>query len=177
MQTYDFDDDGTDYESNTSIAFDGTDVQDDLDQDFGYFVPMPSWTLEKTTDSTPMKAGDTLDYSFELTNTGNVDISFTSLLDSKCDVGPTLDGATDIGSDNILAPDEVWTFSCTSIEVTQQEADDAEVVNTATVSGTPARGELDDLQDTVTKPVGPIPDIKLIKSISSVADTTDDGYI
>lgn len=47
---------------------------------------MPDWTLEKSTNSTPMKAGDTLEYTFVITNTGNVDISFTGLVDEKCAV-------------------------------------------------------------------------------------------
>ena len=46
--------------------------------------PFPSWTLDKTTSSTPMNAGDTLEYSFVLTNTGNVTISGITLSDPKC---------------------------------------------------------------------------------------------
>ena len=45
------------------------DVEDNTDQDFGYYIGLPSWTLEKTTTSTPMNAGDTLEYSFDLENT------------------------------------------------------------------------------------------------------------
>ena len=48
--------------------------------------PMPSWTLDKTTSSTPTEAGQTLEYQFVLTNTGNVTISAIALSDPKCSV-------------------------------------------------------------------------------------------
>lgn len=60
------------------------DLVDNDEQDFGYFIGKPSWSLEKTTDSTPMKAGDTLVYYFDLENTGDLDISDITLTDDKC---------------------------------------------------------------------------------------------
>ena len=58
--------------------------------------------------------------------------------------------------------------------MTQQEADDGEVVNTAEATGVPANGDLDSVEDMVVKPIGPIPDIKLIKSLSSITDNGDE---
>jgi len=42
-------------------------VENNTDQDFGYFIWIPSWKLLKTTTSTPMSAWDTLNYVFNLT--------------------------------------------------------------------------------------------------------------
>lgn len=113
-----------------------------------------------------MAAGETLEYSFIVTNTGNVTISSITLTDPKCASTPILDTSSDTSADSILFPKEAWTYNCTSIPVTQQETDDGEVINTAQVTGTPANGDLDPVDDMVIKPIGPLPDVKLIKSIS-----------
>ncbi len=137
----------------------------------------PSWSLEKTTNSTPMEAGDTLDYVFELENTWDTDISAITLTDAKCASAPALDSSTDTNSDSILSPNETWTYTCTSIPVTQTEADDGEVYNFASASGTPTDGTLEDAEDEVTKPIGPTPAIKLYKWVSSVSDNDNDGVV
>ena len=59
--------------------------------------------------------------------------------------------------------------------MTQQEADDGEVINTAEATGTPANGDLDPVEDMVTKPIGPVPDITLLKYITNVTDNDNDG--
>jgi len=152
-----------------------TDLVDNEDQDFGYFIGIPSWNLTKATTSTPMKQWDTLDYTFALENTWDLDINTITLVDDKCNVWPTLDATSDVWSDSILSPDEVWEYTCTSIAVTQQEADDGEVYNIATASGTPTWGTLEDAEWEITKPVWATPMIKLYKSITSIEDTSWDG--
>mgnify|MGYP000668896433 CR=1 FL=1 len=137
--------------------------------------PSPSWTLDKTTSSTPTEAGQTLEYSFVLTNTGNVTISAITLSDPKCSVDPVLNSITDTFDATTLSPTEAWTYTCTSIPVTQAESDAGEVINTAEATGTPANGDLEPVVDSIIKPVGPVPDIKLLKYITDVTDNDSDG--
>lgn len=59
--------------------------------------------------------------------------------------------------------------------MTQAEADSGEVINTGEATGTPANGDLDSVEDEVTKPIGPVPDIKLLKYITDVSDMDGDG--
>ena len=139
-------------------------VEENSNQDFGYYIWVSSWKLEKSSSSVPMEQGDTLDYVFTLENDGDLDISAISLIDEKCSVWPTLDATTDTWSTSILSAGETWTYTCTSIGVTQQEADDGEVYNQATVTGTPAWWDLEDLTADVTRPVWPTPSLQLFKS-------------
>ncbi|MGO4780267.1 DUF11 domain-containing protein, partial [Lysobacter sp. 2RAB21] len=46
-------------------------------------VSNPSWTLDKATTSTPTRAGDTVTYTFSVTNTGNVTINSITVTDPK----------------------------------------------------------------------------------------------
>ena len=173
LYSYDSDNDGDNYQSNTTLTLNGSTIADDLNQDFWYFVPDPKWALDKTTTSVPTERNDILDYNFVLENTGNVDISSVSLIDEKCSSTPTLSGATDIGSDSVLSPSESWIYSCESIGVTQGEVNSWEVINTAEATGIPARGVLEKTSDTIIKPIGATPSIQLFKSIGSVTDNGD----
>lgn len=50
--------------------------------DFGNFMPKPSMTVEKTGDA-KSKAGDPVNYTIKITNTGNVPLSIDSVFDSR----------------------------------------------------------------------------------------------
>ena len=72
-------------ETENPLGTHPNDVSDATEDPTTYLTPpMPSWTLDKTTDSVPSFPGDTLEYSFVLTNTGNITISAITLSDPKC---------------------------------------------------------------------------------------------
>ena len=140
---------------------------------FGELFPLPDWTLDKSTSSAPTQAGQTLTYSFELANTGNVAIDNVNLSDPKCSSGPSLLSG-DVNNNNVLDVGETWTFSCVSIAVTQAEVDAGQVDNEATATGTPEGGTLPEVTDDVSVPIAPDPVITLVKS-SDVATVSDAG--
>jgi len=126
-------------------------------------ISCPELSLNKTTTSTPTQAGDMLDYSFEVTNTSPTDIAISNVVvtDVKCAAAPTLVSAT-IAADTTLEFNETQIYACTSIEVTQAEVDVGVVSNTATVTGTPASGQLGSIKDTLNTPVAALPTISLV---------------
>ncbi|RVU84672.1 DUF11 domain-containing protein [Leucothrix sargassi] len=136
-------------------------------------TPTPSWTLDKTSSSTPTAKDDVVAYSFTLSNTGNVTVSGISLADAMCDVAPTTPDSGDVNTNNILETDEVWVYSCDHT-VTQAEVDAGSVDNTATASGTPAGGTLAPVTATNSIPVSPTPSWTLDKTSSSTPTAKDD---
>ena len=108
------------------------------------FVGTPSWTLTKTpSPTTYTAAGQTITYSYGLTNTGNVSISAITLTDDK------VSGISCAA--NTLAAGASTT--CTGSYVTTgADVTAGSVTNHATAHGTPASGTLADAtaQATVT---------------------------
>lgn len=138
---------------------------------------MPTWTLGKSTTSTPASAGDTLNYVFALRNTGNVSISAVAITDAKCAAAPTLVPSTDAGGDGVLGPNENWQYQCTSIPVTQGEVDAGEVTNAASASGTPTSGTLANASATNTASVNASPRIAMTKGTASTPAAAGDTLI
>ncbi|WP_277602621.1 DUF7507 domain-containing protein [Macrococcus armenti] len=91
-----------------------------------------SITLDKSTQATGLKAGETVTYDFTVTNTGTVTLKDVKLDDQMFKNGVTLEKTT-------LAPGESTTGKATHV-VTQEEVDDGKLSNTATVTGTPPSG-------------------------------------
>jgi len=150
---------------------------DPLTDDLSTLIPpLPSFTLVKATASVPTAAGDTLDYTFTVVNDGNVTIDPVAVTDPKCAISPVIDSES-VTVDAALEVGEIQVWSCTSIPVTQAEADAGQVDNTATLAGTPAGGTLAPLTDDVSTPINTIASIELIKAIADVVDTTGDGRI
>ena len=98
----------------------------------------PTLTLTKTaSDDTDVAEGDTITYTYVVTNTGNVDMTSVSVSDVQNGDG-TLSAVTPASVD--LAPTESQTFTATYI-VTQGDIDAGTAIpNTATANATPARG-------------------------------------
>lgn len=117
--------------------------------------------------------GSTIDYSFTVTNTGDVDIENITLADR-------LDGVAVTGGPiALLKPNQSdsTTFSA-RYTISQADIDAGEVVNAARVTGTPASGggpvESDD--STVTTPIKQSPRIELAKG-GQIADVDGNGVI
>ncbi len=90
--------------------------------------------MSKSTASTPEYAGDTLAYTFQVENTGNISIANVSIQDIKCQNTPSYLTGSDTANVGVLDPGEIWTYGCQSIAVLQSEVDAEQVNNTATVS-------------------------------------------
>ncbi len=104
-------------------------------------TPVPSATLVKTPDvSTDLKDGDTVTYTYRVTNDGTVTLTALSLTDSHSGEG-TLSAITP-ASVATLAPGDFVDFSATYV-VTQDDIDaGVAITNTATLAATPAQGSL-----------------------------------
>ena len=73
----------------------------------------PAIHVVKSADPTTLPAGGgPVEYTYLVTNTGNVDLTGVTVTDNKCSplTGPT----GDAGSDHILGLTETWTYTCTT---------------------------------------------------------------
>ncbi|MCC6496795.1 MAG: DUF11 domain-containing protein [Propionibacteriaceae bacterium] len=115
----------------------------------------PAITLDKTAGApSGNSAGDTIDYNFLVTNTGNVTLTSVAVTDLK--VG------TVVCPDTTLAPGASTTCAATYV-LTQADVDAGTVVNNASVAGTPPAGEPVTAGDSTTTPVPAGPAITLEK--------------
>ncbi|MEE9326481.1 MAG: IPTL-CTERM sorting domain-containing protein [Cocleimonas sp.] len=144
-------------------------------------VPMvrtPDFTVIKDSNSVPVNVGDTLDYTFTVTNTGNVSLLTVTLVDAKCATPIALDSETKT-ADTILEVNEVQVYSCTSVPTTQAEVDAGKVDNTVTGTVTPPPGvpPVPPKDGDKTVPVVRTPDFTVVKDTNSlpikVGDTLD----
>ncbi|SFU15003.1 conserved repeat domain-containing protein, partial [Algoriphagus locisalis] len=111
----------------------------------------PSWEMTKTANETEyVNAGDQITYTIEIRNTGNVSISDVNVSDPQATSGPTFSSG-DTDGDSELDPDEVWIFTA-SHEATQEDVDNGQFTNTATATGNPPSGTLDEITDGATVP-------------------------
>uniref|UniRef100_UPI0030F41420 DUF7507 domain-containing protein n=1 Tax=Nocardioides sp. GXZ039 TaxID=3136018 RepID=UPI0030F41420 len=124
-------------------------------------------SIEDTNDSGLVDAGDEITYTFTVTNTGNVTLD-------PVQVNDPLVGAVTCAP-NALAPTE--SVTCTAAPYTIKQSDQGgNVVNTATVTGTPPRGPDVKSTDTTTTGVDtPAPSIELDKSVSAIDDVDGSG--
>ncbi|RZV44458.1 MAG: DUF11 domain-containing protein, partial [Acidimicrobiales bacterium] len=134
----------------------------------------PSLSVDKVGLDVDFSAvGDILDYSYTVTNTGNVTVTGIALSDDL--IGAISCPATS------LTPSA--NFVCTaSYTVTQADIDAGSVTNIATVDGTPAGGMLAPATDTVTVDGTQAPALTTLKtatttSYDSVGDTISYQYV
>ena len=117
--------------------------------------PVPGIDLEKSASVAQAPAGAAVEYTFTVTNTGEVSWPEDEvvLTDDKCDDG-TLELVTN-DADETFGPGDVWIFTCTA---TIPADATGEFVNTAEVC-VPLEGE-DELcdEDTTTVTIPPNPD-------------------
>jgi len=122
------------------------------------------------TATADVSLGDTLTYSFDVTNTGNVTLT-------GVDVTDPLPGMSDItGGDTTLDPDETTTFTATYV-VTQADVDAGQIDNTATAVGTPPIGPDVTDMDSEMVSIAQMPVIQLEKYLSDNADEDVSGTV
>ncbi|MGB6872898.1 MAG: FecR domain-containing protein [Dehalococcoidia bacterium] len=109
----------------------------------------PAIAINKTAEPTQAHAGDTITYTYNITNPGNTPLSAISVTDDKTG-NITYEGgyqSGDTNGDEILDIDETWVFTAT-YNVT---ADDVSpLVNTATATGADALAQTVTAQATAT---------------------------
>jgi uncharacterized repeat protein (TIGR01451 family) len=124
----------------------------------------PALTLLKSVDPTSVStAGNTVTYSFAVTNTGNVDLTGVTVAESLFSgtgTPPVISCPT-----TTLAPGASTTCTAT-YTVTQADVDAGSVTDTATVSGTPPTGPaVTSPESTAVLTIPPGPALTLVKSV------------
>ncbi len=137
----------------------------------------PEMTLAKTgvyhdDDGIPgMSAGDSVDYTVTVRNTGNVTINVTAIADPMVTL---VWNGVDAGGDGVLSPGEIWSYSGSYV-LQQSDFDtngggDGLLDNTVTVS----TDELPDQTATYSLPLGGNPGISLGK-LADISGVTAAG--
>ncbi|EAR25952.1 transcriptional regulator, AraC family with Parallel beta-helix repeat [marine actinobacterium PHSC20C1] len=109
------------------------------------------------------KAGDLIDWSFTVTNTGNVTLSGVNLSDALAGVTPVF-GAWPSGISGQLNPGDTVSATANGYVVTQSDVDSGSVVNSVTASGTPTRGAVARATTAATVPLVADAGITIVKS-------------
>lgn len=128
----------------------------------------PGYTLEKTADRTTFAAvGETVNYSYTVTNIGSVLINQLAVSDNKIS-GVVCNKTTITSTSPGGTPDSAI---CTgSYQITQQDFDQQQVTNIASATGVPLFGNLGTLSDTVTV-IGPAPTLDLFVDKSTTVSS------
>jgi large repetitive protein len=92
---------------------------------------------------------DTIDYTFTVTNEGDVDITNVVVTDSNLEGVVAGPASGDTNTNNILDVGEVWMYEASHI-IMQADIDNGSVLNTADVNGNTALGDVDHTSNTVT---------------------------
>ncbi len=138
-------------------------------------VPDYSFTITKVADrSTVTAAGQVITYTITVDNTGDSNLTGTSISDTLVQngtptvltvTGPTGDGGT-IGE---LEPTETWVYTATHTVTIAQLNDENDLVNTATFDATEVTADSDSATTTI-----PLPILTLVKTvINGPANDTD----
>lgn len=92
----------------------------------------PSISVVKSVDRTIIQSGDTVTYTYEVENTGNVSVT-VDISDDKCDSVSFVSSGGSMGLGPVsmmLEAGEIWTYQCKKENVV------GDVTNTVTVTGT-----------------------------------------
>jgi len=130
----------------------------------------PELTLVKTADVTAdLAEGDTITYTYAVTNTGNV--SMTNIMVSDVHSGTGTLGAITPANVSSLAVGETVNFMASYV-VTQADIDAGmDITNTATADATPAGGTLTPATaDESVTPEGPAPEASMTKTADMTSD-------
>ncbi|WP_162846619.1 DUF7507 domain-containing protein [Corticibacter populi] len=136
---------------------------DNNSDDAEVFVQRPALSIVKSSTAVGATVGSTIEYSFLVTNTGNVDLTAVVVKDAK------------LGADIAVGDLAAGASATVTGSYTLTAADFAagEVVNTATAEGTPPGGGTPVPSDpsTVTTPLTAAPALSIVKSSTAVGAT------
>ena len=116
-------------------------------------------------------AGETLNYTITVPNTGNTTLTGVVVTDPNADAGSIVRGADVVGdNDGLLEVGETWGYTAAHT-VTQAEIDsngggDGDIDNTATADSNETGPDTDD----ATVPVAQAPALNIVKDVASVTD-------
>lgn len=125
---------------------------------------VPALSVVKTADVEAAELGQTVTYSFLVTNTGNVTITDPTI--NEVDFSGTGElSAIECPAEVTLAPDDNVTCTATYV-VTQADIDAGEITNTVTTTGTTPGGETTPPSDPSSAVVttDPLPAISIVKT-------------
>jgi uncharacterized repeat protein (TIGR01451 family) len=94
-------------------------------------VISPAIGIDKVADPALVYAGDTVVYTYTVTNPGDDPLSYVHVSDDQC--SPVTEAGGDDNGNYALDPDETWTYACSTVP-------DAATTNTATATGTDSAG-------------------------------------
>ena len=106
-------------------------------------LAIPGIEVYKTPDRHHAPVGDSVEYTYEVTNHGNVPLSGVQVSDDVCS-SPSLQSKVGGDQDNLLEPGETWIYTC-SYEV--QQGDPDPLVNCATAQGSDSEQHMVNAQD------------------------------
>ncbi len=132
--------------------------------DFGFIAPPTNIQIVKTASVAVINPGDTVTYSYVVSNIGKSPISSVVVTDDKC--SPVIYVSGDVNTNNILEITEQWTYTCS---VVLKET----TTNVATVTGIDtSNGNTVTDTDTVTVNTA---ETGLSKIITSTSETFTTG--
>ncbi|MFS3129658.1 hypothetical protein ACLM5J_14760 [Nocardioides sp. Bht2] len=146
-------------------------------------LPQPQLSLVKTAGTVDdvngsglTDAGDTLDYTFVVSNVGNVPISAITLSDPKL-TAAGVEIACTVNCAGPLAPGAERTFAASGYRITRADVVDGAVANRATAQGQdPDGGTVQTPPSVTTTPTTlPQPGITLDKIVDQVVDSNASG--
>jgi uncharacterized repeat protein (TIGR01451 family)/LPXTG-motif cell wall-anchored protein len=132
----------------------------------------PALSIDKTADTAgPVSVGDTIAYSFEVANTGNVTLSDVTVTDPLPDLSPVDCG----GGSNViatLAPADGPVICTAAYTVTQADVDSGAIANFATVTGNPPGSDepITPAGDDLVIPAAQVSALTLVKTADPAAD-------
>ena len=97
--------------------------------------PQPDILVAKTADPPNVSAGESVTYTFTVTNPGNCPLSDVTVTDDKCEQVSFVGG--DLNKDYLLDTNETWTYEC-SVTLSQM----GDFINAATAGATGPNGKL-----------------------------------
>ena len=139
----------------------------------------PSFSVAKSVDKGSISAPTTLNYTIEVTNTGNQTLTGIVLNDTLPDAstGTTTGPANDLGIAGALDVGETWTYTV-SYNATQTDIDTGSpLVNNVAVASaeTGVQTQTDDAQTTIAK--APALQVNKVVDILDIAEPTTLGYL
>ena len=136
-------------------------------------------STSESTDCLDLEVDDTIEYKFVVKNEGDVDITDVVITDPLFEAPNPLVTIQLISGDDInqgvLDVGEEWTYEAT-YEVDQDNINDGQVENTATVNGTTGLGPVNDTSNTITIPICQNASIALIKESDLQIDPNTGCY-